>query len=440
MDPPLLELREVMRRLRAECPWKREQTHRSLVRYLVEELHETVDAVETGTADDLREELGDLLLQVYFHAAIAEEAGEFTVDDVAAGIVAKLRRRNPHVFGDAGEQAGAAEVNELWESVKAAEKPRADVTDGLAPSLPTLLYADKVLARLARAGRPAPDAEEQPVLLLVPSPLLGPATWRPVAWWLSGAGHRVDVVDHGGARTPGAVVDAVVDAAAGRPVVLVVHSNAGLYAPHLATPLDVRATVYVDAALAGPGPETALAPPALRAHLADLADADGVLPVWTRWWPSVDALLPDAATRAAVEAEQVRLPLAYVDGRLPVPAGWTAAPAAYLAFGDTYAEELAAAREAGWPVAVLDGGHLHQLVDPAAVGAAVADLMARVEPGSADGRGAEFGRRLLALVAQARAVGVDPDQALRDAVRRLLHDDRASGRAASAPGGIGSGQ
>jgi XTP/dITP diphosphohydrolase len=151
---PLLEFREVMRRLRAECPWKQAQTHRSLVRYLVEELHETVDAIESGTPDDLREELGDLLLQVYFHAAIAEESGAFTLDDVATGIVAKMVRRNPHVFGDAGPQGSAAEVNELWESVKATEKPRDDLTDGIAPTLPALLHADKVLDRLGRAGRP----------------------------------------------------------------------------------------------------------------------------------------------------------------------------------------------------------------------------------------------------------------------------------------------
>ncbi|MFB9313571.1 MazG family protein [Nocardioides plantarum] len=165
---PLLEFREVMRRLRAECPWKQQQTHRSLVRYLVEELHETVDAIETGTPDDLREELGDLLLQVYFHAAIAEQDGLFDLDDVADGIVAKMRRRNPHVFGDvtlgggdggAGvSAASAADVNELWESVKATEKRRDEITDGIAPTLPALLYADKVLDRLARAGRAAPTA------------------------------------------------------------------------------------------------------------------------------------------------------------------------------------------------------------------------------------------------------------------------------------------
>ena len=151
-DPPLLELLEVMRRLRAECAWKREQTHRSLVRYLVEESAETVEAIETGTSADLAEELGDLLLQVYFHAVVAEESGDFTLDDVASGIVAKLRRRNPHVFGSAAAEMSAAEVNEVWESVKAAEKQRSSVTEGLAPSLPALLYADKVLDRLGRTG------------------------------------------------------------------------------------------------------------------------------------------------------------------------------------------------------------------------------------------------------------------------------------------------
>ncbi|WP_246060735.1 MazG nucleotide pyrophosphohydrolase domain-containing protein [Nocardioides dongxiaopingii] len=412
-SPALLELLEVMRRLRAECPWKAGQTHRSLVRYLVEELHETVDAIESGTPDDLREELGDLLLQVYFHAVIAEETGDFTLDDVAAGIVAKMRRRNPHVFApdDVATPADAAAVNELWESVKAGEKRRDSVTDGLAPTLPALLYADKVVDRLGRAG--APTALPAPVLLLVPSPLLGPATWAPVAWWLRGAGHDVEVVDLGDTpRTPAAVVEAVVAAAAGRPVVLVPHSNAGLYAPHLATLLDVRATVHVDAALPTSAPTAALAPPDLLAMLAPLAD-DGLLPVWTQWWDDVDALFPDAASRAAVEAEQVRVPLSYLQEHVPVPAGWAEAPAAYLALGDTYAEERSRARASGWPVRTLDGTHLHALHDPAAVGAAVSGLLA-------DLLGPRTGERLLDVVRAGHDAGVDPEQALRDAVRRLL--------------------
>jgi XTP/dITP diphosphohydrolase len=151
-EEPLLRFREVMRRLRAECAWKAGQTHRSLARYLLEETHETLEAIDTGDADHLREELGDLLLQVYFHAVIAEERGEFTIDDVAADIIAKMVRRNPHVFG-AGEGGTPEQINEVWESIKREEKQRTSVTEGLPPGLPALLYADKVLDRLEREGR-----------------------------------------------------------------------------------------------------------------------------------------------------------------------------------------------------------------------------------------------------------------------------------------------
>src|SRR5690242_2658065 len=166
-DEPLLEFRAVMRRLRAECGWKREQTHRSLARYLGEELHETLEALDTwedadrataADAEHLCEELGDLLLQVYFHAVVAEEAGSFTLDDVARGITEKMRRRNPHVFAPEGvprAPAGdAAAINDAWQAIKAEEKARESVTDGLPPTLPALLYADKVVDRLAREGRP----------------------------------------------------------------------------------------------------------------------------------------------------------------------------------------------------------------------------------------------------------------------------------------------
>jgi XTP/dITP diphosphohydrolase len=150
---PLLEFLAVMRRLRAECPWKREQTHRSLARYLLEETHETLEAIDAGDAtgdwDGLREELGDLLLQVYFHAVVAEEAGEFTIDDVARGTTEKMYRRNPHVFGpgEAERPVDAAAVNELWQAIKERDKPRASPTDGLPATLPALLYAAKVLER-----------------------------------------------------------------------------------------------------------------------------------------------------------------------------------------------------------------------------------------------------------------------------------------------------
>ncbi len=98
---PLLELVEVMRRLRTECAWKAEQTHESLLTHLREETAELVEAIESGDDEHVCEELGDVLLQIVFHAAIAEERGAYSIDDVAAGIVAKLRRRNPHVFDPA---------------------------------------------------------------------------------------------------------------------------------------------------------------------------------------------------------------------------------------------------------------------------------------------------------------------------------------------------
>lgn len=165
MTDPVAEFAAVMRRLRAECPWKAEQTHRSLVRYLLEETAEVVDAIDEGERSGdyahLGEELGDLLLQVVFHAVIAEQRGDFTLDDVARGITDKMIRRNPHVFGaDAGSAEGldAAEVDAQWQRIKAQEKPRDRADDGIGPSLSALVYADKVLARLERAGTPAaPD-------------------------------------------------------------------------------------------------------------------------------------------------------------------------------------------------------------------------------------------------------------------------------------------
>ena len=121
----LLDLVAVMDRLRSECPWDQRQTHRSLAAYLLEETYETLEAIESGDADHLREELGDLLLQVYFHARIAAESGPdgFTIDDVAAGIVDKLVHRHPHVFAGL-DVADADEVNRNWEALKAAEKGR----------------------------------------------------------------------------------------------------------------------------------------------------------------------------------------------------------------------------------------------------------------------------------------------------------------------------
>ncbi len=153
----LLDLVTVMDRLRAPggCPWDAAQTHESLTPYLLEEAYEAVEAIESGDRTALQEELGDVLLQVAFHARMAEEdaAAPFDIDDVAAGIVAKLVRRHPHVFG--GPEAGPAttpeHVEANWDRIKAEEKGRESVLDGVPVSLPALARADAVLGRLARA-------------------------------------------------------------------------------------------------------------------------------------------------------------------------------------------------------------------------------------------------------------------------------------------------
>jgi XTP/dITP diphosphohydrolase len=150
----LTELVEVMARLRRDCAWKAGQTHRSLARYLLEETYETLEAIEAGDDEHLREELGDLLLQVLFHAVIAEEQGRFDIEDVAADLTAKLVRRNPHVFAEDGAEPvrDPEAINEQWERIKAEEKHRAGLMDGVPEELPALLRAVKALDRLERAG------------------------------------------------------------------------------------------------------------------------------------------------------------------------------------------------------------------------------------------------------------------------------------------------
>jgi len=135
----LLEFLEVMRRLRAECAWKAGQTHRSLARYLLEETHETLEAIDTGDAGLLREELGDLLLQVVFHARMAEEAGMFDFATVARAISDKLIARHPHVFGDESRDKSAEQQVKDWEAIKAKERAGTaarGVLDGVALGLP----------------------------------------------------------------------------------------------------------------------------------------------------------------------------------------------------------------------------------------------------------------------------------------------------------------
>jgi tetrapyrrole methylase family protein/MazG family protein len=150
----LLELVKVMARLRGPdgCPWDREQTHQTLARHLLEETHELLDAIDTGGSDAIRDELGDLLLQVVFHAQMAAENGRWDVDDVAGGLVEKLVHRHPHVFGDV-EVSGAEEVLTNWERLKADESGgRGGVDDDIPGTLPALARAAKVQRRAAGWG------------------------------------------------------------------------------------------------------------------------------------------------------------------------------------------------------------------------------------------------------------------------------------------------
>ncbi|AQS72151.1 nucleoside triphosphate pyrophosphohydrolase [Streptomyces pactum] len=158
----LLDLVQVMDRIRAECPWSSRRTHEGLAKYAIEEAYELVEAIEDGDREELREELGDVLLQVVFHARIAEEDPDapFSVDDVAGTIVDKLIHRHPHVFGD--ETASTPEeVREHWLRTKAAEKRRTSVTEGVPLGQPGLALAAKLASRVRTAGLrvPLPSGE-----------------------------------------------------------------------------------------------------------------------------------------------------------------------------------------------------------------------------------------------------------------------------------------
>ncbi|MBV1946610.1 nucleoside triphosphate pyrophosphohydrolase [Streptomyces sp. BV129] len=153
----LLDLVQVMDRIRAECPWSSRQTHEGLAKYGIEEAYELVEAIEAGDREELREELGDVLLQVVFHSRIAEEDPEapFSIDDVAGGIVTKLIHRHPHVFGE--EEAETPEdVKAHWLRTKAEEKRRTSVTEGIPLGQPGLALAAKLASRVRAAGLDVP--------------------------------------------------------------------------------------------------------------------------------------------------------------------------------------------------------------------------------------------------------------------------------------------
>jgi uncharacterized protein YabN with tetrapyrrole methylase and pyrophosphatase domain len=162
----LLELVAVMSRLRRECPWDAKQTHQSLAPHLLEESYEALEALESGDPEALREELGDVLLQVMFHAEVASERTDgtgYTIDDVAEGIADKLIRRHPHVFADV-TVSGADEVKQNWDAIKAAERAAkgggpGSVLDGVPFGQPALELAAQLQRRAERAGVPGELAD-----------------------------------------------------------------------------------------------------------------------------------------------------------------------------------------------------------------------------------------------------------------------------------------
>ena len=159
-----MRFHQLARTLREQCPWDREQTHQSLIKYLLEETYEVVDALQALDPDDpstdaaLIEELGDLLYQIEFHATIAEQQGRFTMADIVDGIHDKLVRRHPHVFGTVdADDADTVVAN--WDAIKHAEKGRTSVFDGVAMSQPSLSYAYHVQRKAAKVGFDWPDVD-----------------------------------------------------------------------------------------------------------------------------------------------------------------------------------------------------------------------------------------------------------------------------------------
>ncbi len=156
----LVDLQELTRRLRRDCPWDREQTALTIVPHTVEEAYEVADAAAAGDAAEQLDELGDLLFQVYFLSLLLEEQGEGDLEQVARGVHEKLVRRHPHVFGDASART-AGRVRERWEQIKADDEGREGVFHDVAESLPALLLARKVQRRAGSVGFEYPDLESR---------------------------------------------------------------------------------------------------------------------------------------------------------------------------------------------------------------------------------------------------------------------------------------
>lgn len=224
--------------------------------------------------------------------------------------------------------------------------------------------------------------------VLVHSPSVGPLTWAPIAQRLDAAGIRAIVpslVGVADASPPfwrpvvSAVRDAIEQIPQDQPIVLVAHSNAGLFVPAIvgASPRRVAGCLFVDAALPSATGPTPVAPAELLDFLRPKV-VDGRLPQWTEWWDESDVapMFPDATTRSAVSAEQPRLPLSYYEDLVPVPADWDDRPCGYLLFGPPYEPLAKEASARGWAVEHVPSRHLHQLVDPETVAAVIVSMAA----------------------------------------------------------------
>lgn len=227
------------------------------------------------------------------------------------------------------------------------------------------------------------------LFVLVHSPSVGPSTWQGVADRLREIGHNAVVpsllsVGDGGPpfwpRVTALVRTAVAVTNCSAPVVLVAHSNAGLFVPVIASELgrQVASLVFADASVPPASGSAPLAGDDFLPFLRSLVEDDGRLPQWTNWWREDDVapMLPDPRLRQVVTEEQPRLPLDYYFEAVPVPAGWDDPRCGYLLFSQAYQGEAAEAKRRGWPVRTVPGEHLHQAVDPAAVTAALLGLAA----------------------------------------------------------------
>jgi hypothetical protein len=225
-----------------------------------------------------------------------------------------------------------------------------------------------------------------PLFVLVHSPVVGPSTWTPVADRLTGLGRAAIVpslLDVGEGDPPfwPRVVAAVTHRLAGtdpdQPVVLVAHSNAGVFVPVIRQGMrwPVACSIFADATVPTRG-STPTAGEDFLPFLRGLADADGRLPRWTDWWQGEDmsGLFPSQRSRDVVTAELPRLPLAYYQEQVPAPDGWDDHPCRFLQFSSGYEGEARQAAQRGWPVRTLPGEHLHQLADPDGVAKALLEL------------------------------------------------------------------